>query len=137
MVPHASANIHASVCEDAISIKNDKAGTESWIIGGGAYNGEDKIVQHNGCGTVNIINFYAENYGKLYRSCGNCSTQCKRNVYIEGVTAKNGNELAGINANFGDTATLKNVCTDADMPCTMYDGCEGGCEPKKIGACSG
>ncbi|KAI8714325.1 Pectate lyase [Fusarium sp. LHS14.1] len=123
------------VCEDAISIKEDKAGKESWIIGGGAYHASDKVVQHNGCGTVNIINFYVEDYGKLYRSCGNCSKQCKRNVYIEGVTAKNGGELAGINANYGDTATLKNVCADTKQKCTMYNGCAGGCEPKKIGAC--
>ncbi|KIY72991.1 polysaccharide lyase family 3 protein [Cylindrobasidium torrendii FP15055 ss-10] len=125
------------VCEDAITIKNDKAGKESWIIGGGAYHASDKVIQHNGCGTVNIINFYVEDYGKLYRSCGNCKTQCKRNVYIEGVTAKNGGELAGINSNYGDTATLKNVCTDAKHPCTMYKGCAGGCEPTKVGYCSG
>lgn len=61
------------VCEDAISIKKDKAGDQSWIIGGGAYHASDKVVQHNGCGTVNIINFYVEDYGKLYRSCGNVS----------------------------------------------------------------
>ncbi|KAK1144091.1 hypothetical protein N8T08_005753 [Aspergillus melleus] len=125
------------VCEDAISIKNDKAGQETWIIGGGAYHADDKIVQHNGCGTVNIINFYAEDYGKLYRSCGNCKSQCKRNVYVEGVTARNGGELVGINSNFGDTATLKNVCTDTKNPCVLYDGCAGGCEPKKVGTCSG
>lgn len=61
------------VCEDALTIKDDKAGAQSWIIGGGAYHGSDKIIQHNGCGTVNIINFYVEDYGKLYRSCGNVS----------------------------------------------------------------
>ncbi|CAH0050808.1 unnamed protein product [Clonostachys solani] len=125
------------VCEDAITIKGDKAGEHSWIIGGGAYKASDKIVQHNGCGTVNIINFYANDYGKVYRSCGNCSSQCKRNVYIEGVTAYNGGEVAGINLNYGDTATLKNVCTDAAHPCVFYDGCAGGCEPKKVGYCSG
>ena len=31
-----------------------EAGTESWIVGGGAYHAEDKVVQHNGCGTVNV-----------------------------------------------------------------------------------
>ncbi|KAF3032937.1 hypothetical protein E8E11_000258 [Didymella keratinophila] len=125
------------VCEDALSIKNDKTGSQTWVIGGGAYHGSDKIIQHNGCGTVNIINFYVEDYGKLYRSCGNCSKQCKRNVYIEGVTAKNGGELAGINSNYKDTATLKNVCADAKTKCQMYTGCAGGCEPKKAGTCSG
>ncbi|KAH7318660.1 putative pectate lyase F [Stachybotrys elegans] len=123
------------VCEDAITIKGDRAGQHSWIIGGGAFRASDKIVQHNGCGTVNIINFYANDYGKVYRSCGNCSSQCKRNVYIEGVTARNGGEVAGINRNYGDTATLINVCTDARTPCQMYDGCAGGCEPTKVGAC--
>lgn len=125
------------VCEDAISIKNDKAGAQSWIVGGGAYKASDKVVQHNGCGTVNIINYYVNDYGKLYRSCGNCSSQCKRNVYIEGVTAVNGGELAGINSNYGDTATLRNVCADAKTKCQMYTGCAGGCEPKKSGVCSG
>lgn len=39
------------VCEDAISIKGD--GTAN-IIGGGAYGASDKVIQHNGCGTVNV-----------------------------------------------------------------------------------
>lgn len=43
------------VCEDAITVKNDGSGDQSWIIGGGAYKASDKVVQHNGCGTVNII----------------------------------------------------------------------------------
>lgn len=125
------------VCEDALSVKNDKPGSQTWVIGGGAYHAADKVIQHNGCGTVNIINFYVEDYGKLYRSCGNCKSQCKRNVYIEGVTAKKGGELAGINANYKDTATLKNVCSDAKVKCQMYNGCAGGCEPTKAGTCSG
>ncbi|KAI1358550.1 pectate lyase [Xylaria arbuscula] len=125
------------VCEDAITIKGDSAGQESWIIGGGAYHAEDKIVQHNGCGTVNIINFYAEDYGKVYRSCGNCSSQCKRNVYVEGTTAYDGGEVVGINYNYGDTATLINVCTDASHPCVLYDGNDDGDEPSKVGYCSG
>ncbi|KAL1652583.1 hypothetical protein SLS61_004889 [Didymella pomorum] len=125
------------VCEDALYIKNDKAGSQTWVIGGGAYHGSDKIIQHNGCGTVNIINFYVEDYGKLYRSCGNCSKQRKRNIYIKSVTAKNEGELVGINSNYKDTATLKNVCADAKTKCQMYIGCAGGCEPKKAGTCSG
>ncbi|KAL4790410.1 pectate lyase [Aspergillus venezuelensis] len=125
------------VCEDAITVRGDSAGQETWIIGGGAFHASDKVVQHNGCGTVNIINFYAEDYGKVYRSCGNCSSQCKRNVYVEGTTARDGGEVVGINYNYGDTATLINVCTDSSTPCVLYDGCAGGCEPEKIGTCSG
>jgi len=33
---------------------------------------EDKVVQHNGGGTVAIDGFCVEDFGKLYRSCGNC-----------------------------------------------------------------
>ncbi|KAI7686675.1 putative pectate lyase, partial [Hortaea werneckii] len=123
------------VCEDAISIKNDAAGSNSYIIGGGAYHAGDKVIQHNGCGTVNIINYYVEDYGKVYRSCGNCNSQCTRNVNISGTTAYGGDELAGINEAFGDSATLDNICTDADHPCAIYDGCEGDCEPEKVGYC--
>ncbi|SJL08509.1 related to Probable pectate lyase F [Armillaria ostoyae] len=43
------------VYEDAITIKNDEAGDyDTNIIGGGAYHAEDKVIQHNGCGTVNV-----------------------------------------------------------------------------------
>lgn len=94
-------------------------------------------LQQNGCGTVNIINFYVEDYGKVYRSCGNCKSQCQRNVYVEGLTAKNGGEIVGINQNYGDTATLKNVCASTKNKCVMYKGCAGGCEPSKVGTCSG
>ncbi|KAK6216344.1 hypothetical protein LQW54_003547 [Pestalotiopsis sp. IQ-011] len=123
------------VCEDAITVKNDRADEHSWIIGGGAYHASDKIVQHNGCGTVNIINFYAEDYGKLCRSCGNHAVQEKR--LRRGYHSRNGGEVVGINSNYGDAATLKNVCTDAAHPCQMYNGCSNGCEPTKSGYCSG
>ncbi|KXH68744.1 polysaccharide lyase family 3 [Colletotrichum salicis] len=84
------------VCEDAISIKNDKAGDVTWIVGGGAYHAADKIIQHNGCGRVNC-------------------EKCAREVYIEGATARNGGEVAGITKANGDKATLVNVCTDTKM----------------------
>lgn len=64
-------NIRTTANHLGILQKGDTKGQQTWIIGGGAYHAEDKIVQHNGCGTVNIINFYAEDYGKVYRSCGN------------------------------------------------------------------
>ncbi|KAK0380676.1 polysaccharide lyase family 3 [Colletotrichum melonis] len=109
------------VCEDAISIKEDEAGTETRIIGGGAYKAADKVVQHNGCGSVSISNFYASDYGKVYRACGTCDA-CKRTVTIEGVSAYGGGEVAGINEETGDEATLVNVCTDAKTPCQLYNG---------------
>ncbi|KAG8819264.1 hypothetical protein FRC17_010530 [Serendipita sp. 399] len=123
------------VCEDAITIKNDKSGQVTNIIGGGALNASDKVVQHNGCGTVKITNFYTKTYGKLYRSCGNCKSQCKRTVIVDGVEARNGGTLVGINKNYGDSATIKNSCYDTDHPCTLYDGNNTGKEPKKLGYC--
>ncbi|KAK0434221.1 polysaccharide lyase family 3 protein [Armillaria borealis] len=117
------------VCEDAITIKNDEYGDYTNIIGGGAYHAEDKVAQHNGCGTVNVI--------QLYRSCGNCKSQCYRNVYIKGVVAVDGGTLAGINYNYGDTATILDSCYDTSHPCTLYDDCNDGCEPEVIGYCSG
>ncbi|KAH6689918.1 pectate lyase D [Plectosphaerella plurivora] len=122
------------VCEDAISIKGD--GTAN-IIGGGAYGASDKIIQHNGCGHVNVENFYAENYGKVYRSCGNCVGNCARTVSMKGVTAVNGGELMGINPNMGDKATFSNNCFPK-TECQAYEGCDkanGACEPKKSGKC--
>lgn len=124
------------VCEDAISIKG--SGTAN-IIGGGAYKAADKIIQHNGCGHVNIINFYANDYGKVYRSCGNCSgnKSCKRSVHMEGTTAVNGGELMGINTNYGDKATYSNNCYPK-VQCQGYTGCDksgGSCEPKKASLC--
>lgn len=47
------------------------------------------------------------------------------------------NTYQGINSNYGDTCTLKNVCTDASNPCVLYNGCSNGCEPSKVGYCSG
>jgi hypothetical protein len=123
------------VCEDAISIKGD--GTAN-IVGGGAFHASDKVIQHNGCGTVNIKNFYAEDYGKVYRSCGNCSGNCARSVTMEGVTAVDGGELIGINPNMGDKASYSNNCFDTSTQCQGYVGCdksEGECEPDKAEAC--
>lgn len=65
----------------------------SWVT----QSADDKVVQHNGAGTVVIDGFYVESFGKLYRSCGNCSTQYKRAVIIKNVNAVDGKLLAGVN----------------------------------------
>ncbi|KAK7030403.1 hypothetical protein VNI00_014147 [Paramarasmius palmivorus] len=92
------------VCEDAITIKQS-SGTSN-IIGGGAKKADDKVVQHNGGGTVKIDSFCVQDFGKLYRSCGNCKTQYKRTVQISNIDAKSGSLLAGVNSNYGDVATF-------------------------------
>ncbi|KAF8658200.1 hypothetical protein AX16_002121 [Volvariella volvacea WC 439] len=125
------------VCEDAVTIKQTGANDVSYIRGGGAFNAEDKIVQHNGAGRVEISNFFASNFGKLYRSCGNCSTRYTRHVTVNNVCLKGGSEGVGINSNFGDTATLSNVKTNGrpstNNTCCTYNGVGSGSEPSKIG----
>ncbi|KIO25691.1 polysaccharide lyase family 3 protein, partial [Tulasnella calospora MUT 4182] len=125
------------VCEDAITLKQTGATDVSYIIGGGAFHAEDKIVQHNGAGTVSISKFYANDFGKLYRSCGNCSTSYERHVIIDSVALIAGSSGVGVNSNFGDTATLTNVCTSgkptATNVCCYYEGTTPGNEPEKLG----
>ncbi|KAH9147782.1 hypothetical protein AeRB84_008672, partial [Aphanomyces euteiches] len=77
------------VCEDALSIKGGSASSVTKVIGGGARNADDKIIQHNGAGTVSIEGFYAQDFGKLYRSCGSCKTQYQRKVTVTNVYAVN------------------------------------------------
>ncbi|QRV81230.1 pectate lyase [Ceratobasidium sp. AG-Ba] len=118
------------VCEDAITIKQT-SGT-STITGGGAKNADDKVVQHNGGGSVVIDSYCVQNFGKLYRSCGNCSTQYKRTVTISNVIASSGKVLAGINSNYGDVAIIKtssNKYTSVKSICDTYNGNNSGAEP--------
>ncbi|KAH6617462.1 pectate lyase-domain-containing protein [Chaetomium tenue] len=121
------------VCEDAITLKQS-SGTSN-IIGGGAFHASDKIVQFNGFGTVNIKNFYANDYGKLLRSCGNCSNNGgARHAVLDGVVAVDGGVLCGINTNYGDTCTVTNSCQDSGKSCDRFTGNNSGKEPPKIGS---
>ncbi|KAF8465700.1 family 3 polysaccharide lyase, partial [Kalaharituber pfeilii] len=121
------------VCEDAATFKQS-SGT-SYVNGGGAKGASDKVFQHNGFGTVSIKNFFLQNYGKLYRSCGNCSKNGSgsRHVVIDNVVAKSGGVLAGINTNYGDTARISNSCQNSNKICDKFEGTTDG-EPKKIGS---
>lgn len=91
----------SAVCEDAFTIKNQEAGETTKITGGGAFGAEDKVLQHNGGGTLAVSGFTVDNFGKLYRSCGNCDTMYERHVTMDDITATEGKELAGINPNYG------------------------------------
>jgi hypothetical protein len=51
------------VCEDAVTIKQD-SGT-STISGGGFKSAEDKVIQHNGGGTVVIQDICVQDFGKV------------------------------------------------------------------------
>lgn len=120
-----------AVCEDALSIKKDGDAT---VTGGGATGASDKVIQHNGQGTVTISGFQVDDFGKLYRSCGNCKQSAERHVIIKGVKASNGKLLAGINSNFGDTATIDSTtcATDVDEICEEFKGVPSGGEPSSV-----
>ncbi|KAL5416154.1 hypothetical protein PMIN04_008288 [Paraphaeosphaeria minitans] len=51
------------VCEDAATFKQS-SGT-SYVNGGGARKADDKVLQHNGGGTVAVKNFWAQDVGKV------------------------------------------------------------------------
>ncbi|RYP10156.1 hypothetical protein DL764_000866 [Monosporascus ibericus] len=123
----------ADVCEDAATFKQE-SGT-SYINGGGAFHADDKVFQFNGRGTVVISDFYANDYGKVVRSCGNCDDNGgPRNVVIEDSVAVDGGVLCGINTNYGDTCQISNTCQDDGKSCDMYEGNADGDEPTKIGS---
>ncbi|KAH6861100.1 hypothetical protein J4E91_007542 [Alternaria rosae] len=121
----------AAVCEDALSLKKDGDAT---VIGGGATGAEDKVIQQNGAGTVTIDGFTVDTFGKLYRACGNCKQSAERHVIMKNVKASNGKLLAGINPNFGDTATIDatNCASSVKVICEEFKGVASGSEPESV-----
>ena len=123
------------VGEDAATQKGKIAGQVMTIDGGGAQKASDKVFQHNGPGSMVIKNFVVKDFGKLYRSCGNCSTQYKRSVTLSNVLViAPGKSLVGINTNYGDKATISGVTIQGDTSkkihiCAKYLGNSKGAEP--------
>lgn len=126
------------VGEDAASFKGKSASAKYVVDGGGARKADDKVLQFNGAGTLTIKNFQVEAFGKLVRSCGNCSTQYQRHIVLSNVKATApGNVLVGVNANFGDTATLSGVTVVGDKDitlCERFKGNDSGDEPTSLGS---
>jgi hypothetical protein len=128
------------VGEDAATFRGQTGQDVMVIDTGGASGAVDKVFQNNGVGTMVIKNFYVEHFGKLYRSCGNCSRQAARTVVIENVTAlldHDAETLVGLNENYGDRAIFlgKNTFYVEAKPkwpvCQRYFGNSRGLEPKK------
>jgi hypothetical protein len=125
------------VGEDGATMKG--AGTMT-VYGGAAYKAADKIFQNNGAGSKIVIqNFYAEEGGKLYRSCGNCSSQSARYLTMANVTTYNVSAMAGMNSSFDaaklpalkdayDVAIMSDLSTNTKK-CTTYVGTAKGYEP--------
>ncbi|MFI8188183.1 pectate lyase [Streptomyces sp. NPDC085946] len=128
------------VGEDAASFKGKSSSAVYKVIGGGARNADDKVLQFNGAGKLVVTGFQVENFGKLVRSCGNCGTQYKRTIELSDidVTAP-GKSIVGINTNYGDTAKLSKIRIHGDSKkkiktCTRFQGNNTGKEPKELGS---
>jgi hypothetical protein len=127
------------VGEDAASFKGKSAGSVYTVYGGGARKASDKVLQFNGAGKLVVTKFQVADFGKLVRSCGNCKTQYKRTIVINDVdVTAPGKSLAGINTNYGDTASLRNVRIHGDSskkikPCVRFTGNNTGKEPVQTG----
>ena len=127
------------VGEDAATFLGG-AGATYTVEGGGARKADDKVFQHNGGGTLTIRDFAVRDFGKLYRSCGNCSKQQKRAVVVDGVeVTAPGKSLVGVNENFGDTAKLSDITIIGDDkkkidPCVRFQGNDTGAEPEETGS---
>ncbi|KAK4209312.1 family 3 putative polysaccharide lyase [Rhypophila decipiens] len=119
-----------NVCEDAATFRQS-SGT-SYINGGGARDADDKVLQHNGGGTVAVKNFYVKNVGKVYRSCGNCKTQYARRSTFTNILVEGASVVAGVNRNFGDSTSIQNSCLTGGSICWVYEGNNNGKEPTKV-----
>jgi hypothetical protein len=122
------------VGEDAATFEGSGSSTRVTIDCGGARRADDKVLQHNGGGTVVVKRFFVQEFGKLYRSCGNCDDQYARHVELENVIVKQpGDAVVGLNENYGDTAIIRSLYL-YDPPrdihiCERYTGNNTGAEP--------
>ncbi len=123
------------VGEDAATFRGNSSNQNMSIRCGGARSADDKVFQHNGAGTLTIEDFVVEDFGKLYRSCGNCGTQFARHIVLRSITAREGSVLVGINSNLGDTAEFENITLFGEIGvCDRYTGNDTGAEPTRNGS---
>ncbi|MET9808508.1 pectate lyase [Streptomyces halstedii] len=128
------------VGEDAASFKGTSTSSVYTVSGGGAKKASDKVFQFNGAGRLVVTKFQVADFGKLVRSCGNCSKQYKREIVVNDVdVTAPGKALVGVNTNYGDTASLRSVRIHGDSgkkikPCVRYTGNSTGAEPKETGS---
>jgi pectate lyase len=129
------------VGEDAATLKGSSTTQVMTIDGSGARKAADKVFQHNGPGTMIVQNFCAQDFGKLYRSCGNCTTQYERHVQFKNVMViPSGatDALAGVNTNYNDSATFSTITikgtTNSIDICQRYTGNNTGAEPTRTGS---
>lgn len=104
------------------------AGTIMSITCGAAFNGSDKTFQFNGRGELHISQFYVQSSGKLARTCGDCTGNGgPRKLVINDVITRDVSTIVGINTNFGDVATIRNLTlnnsgSSKTKICQVYKG---------------
>ena len=120
----------ADVGEDGATVKKLSGVTSKLTISGGAaFKAADKLFQHNGDGTLVIQDFYADNIGKLYRSCGNCSTQYARKVTVTGVRLGQVNSAGlGVNSSYDSKSGIAGQYDVATITDLVYSGSKTKCE---------
>lgn len=120
----------ADVGEDGATVKKLSGVTSKLTISGGAaFKAADKLFQHNGDGTLVITDFYADNIGKLYRSCGNCSTQYARKVTVTGVRLGTVNAAGiGVNSSYDSKSGIAGKYDVATITDLVYGGSKTKCE---------
>jgi hypothetical protein len=99
------------VCEDAAT--NSKDGATMTLDHVIALHATDKMFQHNAKGGSKTVirNSYVSDFGKLWRSCGDCDSNGGPrhleidNVRVDGIKTT----VAGANRNYGDTVTVKDL----------------------------
>ncbi|MET8689970.1 pectate lyase [Streptomyces sp. NPDC004732] len=128
------------VGEDAATFKGTSANSTYTVHGGGARKADDKVFQFNGAGKLVVTKFQVSGFGKLVRSCGNCSKQYKRSIIVNDVdVTAPGKSVVGINTNYGDTAALRAIRIHGDSnkkiaTCDRFTGNSNGAEPTKTGS---
>ncbi|OCL10340.1 polysaccharide lyase family 3 protein [Glonium stellatum] len=100
------------VCEGAATFKQTSG--KSYVNGRGVRGSDDKVLQHNGGGTVVVKNFFAQ-----YSTSSN-------------IRVDRASVAVGINGNEGDNTTISNSYILDSAICWIYKGNDGGSEPKKL-----
>lgn len=99
------------ICEDAAT--NSKDGATMTLDHVIALHASDKVFQHNAKANSRTVirNSYVADFGKLWRSCGDCdSNGGPRNLEIDNVRVDGiKTTVAGANRNYKDTVTVKNL----------------------------
>ncbi|MFN3860329.1 MAG: pectate lyase [Roseateles sp.] len=120
----------ADVGEDGATLRKISGVTSKLTISGGAaFKAADKLFQHNGDGTLIIQDFYADNIGKLYRSCGNCSTQYARKLTLNGVRlGKVNSAVVGVNSSYDSASGIAGQYDVATITDLVYGGSKPKCD---------